>query len=180
MTTKEYLTKKSKEIDAELKKLKDVSRKETLCSLGSVFVGALGVGFLFSSLWPLTIGFTSMSAYIANKNIEEKKLRLRKIKRLEAEKQNVEKIKSKTAKLNGTPERVKAREKKINDLKDAKKKEEERASARKLTSAFFFGGAVLATAVTPIIPFAAIISPIVLLSNVIINNTKKKKGKTSE
>lgn len=180
MTTKDYLADKSKKIDEEIKKLKDVSGKETLCTLSSAFVGALAMGFLFTSLWPLTIGFASMSAYIANKKSEEKKLRLRKVKRLELEKKNIEKIQNKTLKLNGTPEKARVRDKKIKDLKDAKKKEEEKASARKLTSAFFFGGAALATAVTTIIPFAAIIPPIVLLSNVVINNTKKKDGKTSE
>ena len=80
MTTKDYLADKSKIIDEEIKKLRDVSGKETLCTLGSAFVGALGIGFMFSPLWPLTIGFASMSAYIANKNSEEKKLRLRKVK----------------------------------------------------------------------------------------------------
>lgn len=180
MTTKDYLADKSKKIDEEIKKLSDVSGKETLCALSSAFVGALGIGFMFSSLWPLTIGFASMSAYIANKNSEEKKLRLRKVKRLELEKKNIEKIQNKTLKLNGTPEKVRVRDKKIKDLKDAKKKEEEKLSARKLTSAFFFGGAALATAITTIIPFAAIIPPIVLLSNVAINESKKKNGKTSE
>ena len=92
MTTKDYLADKSKIIDEEIKKLKDVSGTETLCTLSSAFVGALGIGFMFSSLWPLTIGFASMSAYIANKNSEEKKLRLRKVKRLELEKKNIEKI----------------------------------------------------------------------------------------
>ena len=180
MTTKDYLADKSKIIDEEIKKLRDVSGKETLCTLGSAFVGALGIGFMFSSLWPLTIGFASMSAYIANKNSEEKKLRLRKVKRLELEKKNIEKIQNKTLKLNGTPEKVRVRDKKIKDLKDAKKKEEEKLSARKLTSALFFGWAALATAITTIIPFAAIVPPIVLLSNVAINESKKKNGKTSE
>ena len=96
MTTKDYLADKSKKIDEEIKKLSDVSGKETLCTLSSAFVGALGIGFMFSSLWPLTIGFASMSAYIANKNSEEKKLRLRKVKRLELEKKNIEKIQNKT------------------------------------------------------------------------------------
>ena len=177
---KDYLADKSKIIDEEIKKLRDVSGKETLCTLGSAFVGALGIGFMFSSLWPLTIGFASMSAYIANKNSEEKKLRLRKVKRLELEKKNIEKIQNKTLKLNGTPEKVRVRDKKIKDLKDAKKKEEEKLSARKLTSALFFGWAALATAITTIIPFAAIVPPIVLLSNVAINESKKKNGKTSE
>ena len=55
MTTKDYLADKSKIIDEEIKKLKDVSGTETLCTLSSAFVGALGIGFMFSSLFPLKI-----------------------------------------------------------------------------------------------------------------------------
>lgn len=181
MTSREYLNRKLAEVENEIEQSKSTSGKESALFLGSAFSIALGMGFLFSPLWPFTVSFASIGAYIYNKKFEEKIARKKKIERLGKEKKHIEKLLSNELTLNASPERINSRARKIAQLKSKKQSEEKKIKERKLTSSFFFGGALLATVLSTVLPAATVaLVPISLLGNIIINNSKKRNGLSAE